>query len=185
MKRVYLLILGLTLLGCGLALRFTYASTAESLGRAIEQDDAKGVDVQPRLQQLRDFAASHAGAGVTVELKGSYERAVQDAAAQNARSVQVAEVYRQAQGACGGRRDARQQAACVQQYVSLRLTSAEAATPVSPPDPASFRYRLASPFWAPDIAGVLQAAGLGLTLFWMVGAYIRRRRRASFTFPVK
>lgn len=177
MKRFYLPLLALTLLGCGLILRSIYAGAAHDTARLIEREDAAGKDVSLRLAQLKEYSATHAGSGVTVELKGSYERAVKEAADRNARAASTANIYKQAQAACGGRRDAREQARCNQQFLSERLTPADIATPVGPPDPAAYRQQIPSPFWAADIAGIFQAAGL-ILLFYVVVRFAFRRRRS-------
>ncbi len=173
MKRFYPFLLAATLLLCGLALRYQAATAARQTAAEIEQADRKGEDVAGRLTELARYSSSHGGAGVTVRLEGSYERAVAAAKAHNARAAASGSIYRQAQAACAGRKSARDQAKCNQDFISSRLATG-AVEPVPAPDRSQFVRRLSSPPVALDVSGLMLLAG-GLSLATAVFLFLRSR----------
>jgi len=169
--------LGLTAAGLyGRAANVKYARTQAA---QVVSLDASGADAAAALAQLRSYAASHTGAGVTLTLAGSYSRAQTAAKAAAAASAANSQIYAAAQAACSGKSDSISQARCNQDYLAKHLVNLPAAAPVVQPQPADYRYELASPFWAPDLAGACflgAAAALVVPIISLVLFKSRKRR---------
>lgn len=175
MSKWILGVLALVLIGGGLYISSQNAAEARRRAAAITAADVAGQDTAATLAGLKEYSAAHMGAGVTVTLTGSLQRA-QAAAQQAAAAAQSAnsEVYAAAQQACGGRRDSVTQAKCVQEYVSARLVAVPTPTPVPPLVQSDYQRRVNAPFWTPDLAGALLAGGAA-ALILAAAAFIKRR----------
>lgn len=152
MKPRYLVIVALLLLIYGVYTYNQNGRNAVHLASVITSQDNADQSITPTLNQLEAYVHNHIGASTSVFLAGSYNRAL--AASKLTATPPVdGSVYADAQAACAGRTSSVVQAQCVTDYVSQRLQS-QAAAPATTPSKASYTYRLGSPRWAPDQAGL-------------------------------
>jgi hypothetical protein len=162
MKPGYFFGLAVVLTLCALlALRYNMV-TVERMQQAIIEKDKTGENVTTDIEELRKFALSHSQSSVQFTLTGRYERA-QQKAEDEAVERQTGKLYEQAQAACDRPGvSSIAQAECVQKYVSARLKPGQNPQPYEPPEPSDpeFSVLIASPAWAPDLAGFLLLGAL-------------------------
>jgi hypothetical protein len=162
MKPGYFFGLAVVLTLCALlALRYNMV-TVERMQQEIIERDKTGENVTKDIEELRKFALNHSQSPVQFTLNGSYDRAVKEAG-DRATENQTGKLYEQAQAACDRPGvSSIAQAECVERYVSARLKPGQNPQPYEPPalsDPA-FNVLIASPAWAPDLAGFLLLGAL-------------------------
>lgn len=174
MSKILLAVAALLLTAGGFYARHMNAQTAAKQVAALVAADTAGTDTKAGAATLKDYVSTHMGASVDVNLTAGYQRAV--AASQAAPPPPPnAALYAEAQKACAGRTDSITQARCVQAFVAPRLVAEPAATPVPlAPKVTDYSYRLAAPWWAPDVAGAL-FLGAVLALLALFGRLAHKR----------
>ncbi len=178
MLRKVLFILSLLLIIASVGYMSANRREADRQARAIEAADQRGEDVTVSLATLKAYAGTHMFAGTAVALAGSYARAQATAAVSASAANSSAQVYAAAQAACSGKSDSIVQARCNAQYLASHLANLPSATPVPVPQPADYQFKFTSPFWAPDLAGVLFLGGALVGIWWLLLAFGRKRGRA-------
>jgi hypothetical protein len=142
---------------------------------AIVQSDINGADTTADINSLKAYVLAHMGASTSFTLTGSYNRAVDAAKAAANASAANAQVYADAQKACGGRTDSITQARCNQDYIAKHLANLPPPGPVVEPKLADYQRNFRAPIWTPDIAGALMLGALAALGFGLVR--LRRKGR--------
>jgi hypothetical protein len=175
MSRKILLILAILLATASVFAIRSNQRQARLQATAIMASDLSGEVVTTQLAQLKAYSQSHLSSSSAVTLTGSYTRAQAAATAAAAAADTSAAVYAAAQKACSGQSDSIVQARCNAQYLSTHLSSIPATTPVPIPQPTAYQYHFTSPFWTPDLAGVLTIATILVGGLWIFISFGRRR----------
>ncbi len=154
-KHILFAIAAIGLLVAGIFMKTSNAHSARLQADQIIQADSTGTDTTTSLASLKAFVRGHMGASVSFTLQAAYDRAQAAAQAAAAASNASAQVYADAQRACGGKSDSITQARCNQQYLSSHLPNVPAPAAVAAPALSSYQYQLKAPLWTPDAAGAL------------------------------
>jgi hypothetical protein len=162
------------LAGLGLFFQARNAATSRTLATSVVNDDQNQVPATADIQLLKDFVGSHMGSSVTYTLTGSYNRAQAQAQAAQAVQNSVSQIYADAQKACSGKTDSITQARCNTAYINAHIATLPPAGATTPPNIASYTYKLRSPIWTADLAGALF---LGAAAAAAMFVFTLRRRR--------
>lgn len=159
-----------------------------ALRDAVEQADEQNNDVDNKLNDLRQYIASHMNTSMGdrgIYLEHSYQRAY-DQAVQDAQQGDGAATYQKADRDCQSlfSRTASFPAyiQCVTDKVAASGSSKDPVAAIKAPSADLFRYNFTPPAWSPDVAGwsVLLAALLGTVIFfrvifvWLIHILLRR-----------
>ena len=154
-KRMLFLVAAVGLAVAGLVCRAATSHSATAQVEQILSSDTAGIDVTPKISNLKVYANEHMGASASFTLKGSYNRAVAAAQTAAAAASNSSQVYADAQRACSSKSDSLVQAHCNQAYLAAHLTNVPTTAPVLSPVLANYQYQVTSPAWTPDLAGAL------------------------------
>ena len=124
--------------------------------KAVVAADEKNGDVEKSLIELRSYMMRHMNTRMSepLQLKSSYERAVQqqvDAAAKSG-NVNDTAAYQRAQTECRTSNTVTY-AQCVIDKTSQVAPGADPVTQIAPPPVELFSYQFYTPVWSPDLAG--------------------------------
>lgn len=142
------------------------------LGTQLQAQDKAGQDVAAAKQKFTDYAKRHMGVRATVFLDTSYRKAI-DAARAAATPAVNAQIYSQAQAACGGKSDSVSQSKCVSAYIASNSAPSANPQPMTMPDKQSYTVTAVGPNWNLSFAGV--SLLLSLASFTM-GCYLAALR---------
>jgi hypothetical protein len=152
------------LIGGGFGLRASNAAYAHTQATQLAAA-AANQDTQTKLNDLKQYVATHSGATITVQLTAAYNAAVQQAAvAATATATPSSSLYAAAQAACAGHAVSTVQAVCNQAYIESHSTPASASSTVVQPKLSDYTYHFVAPFLTLDLATVLWAIAFVLIL---------------------
>ncbi|MDB5178196.1 MAG: hypothetical protein JWN01_139 [Patescibacteria group bacterium] len=174
-KRILFIVAALILATAGFYARAQNTRVARAQAAQIVQQDSAGSDTSAAIAGLKQYFKTHLSTSVGLTLNGAYTRALAAARAAASTSVTNAQIYADAQRACGGKSDSITQARCNQDYLSKHLVNVPPPTPVKEPKLSDYQYFFSSPVWAPDLPGALL---LGSAAAFILGAagFLRRPR---------
>ncbi|HSX27907.1 MAG TPA: hypothetical protein VLF60_00475 [Candidatus Saccharimonadales bacterium] len=173
LKRIKLWLL--IVAGILFALSSAYLLRQNNLGmvsrrQAVLATDQQNGDVDTALKNLRSFMMQHMNTRMSqpIQLKYSYERAVQKQVADAAKSGSTtdASAYQRAQDECRASNTVTY-AQCVIDKTSQVAPGSDPITQIKPPPTELFSYQFYSPTWSPDLAGFAVLA-LFLTLLLLI-----------------
>lgn len=132
---------------------------------AILAADNQGKVTTAQISALREYAAGHMGAGISLELTASYQRELE--AAQAASQPQSgSQVYAQAESACKAKMaNPMVGAKCIADFVAAHSKPGQNPTPPQLPVREDYYYSFGSPNWTPDFAGMALLTG-AVGLVW-------------------
>lgn len=146
-------------------LRANNLKMVELRNRVVEVDKSGG-DVKGALQNLSTHVFNHMNTSVELDLKYSFDRAVDRAEKEAAAQSKFSDLYLKAEKECnkpGVPGTIRAQ--CVQDYVNKHAPEGSNPKPLELPDKRLYRYSFSAPVWSSDLAGIsLLVAGLSVLL---------------------
>ncbi|MEX0932092.1 MAG: hypothetical protein WDZ81_00615 [Candidatus Saccharimonadales bacterium] len=149
---------------------------AVALKNQIVAQDAAGQTVDENIKKLQGFVFSHMNTSVSLELTGSYQRAVEAAKAPE-EPRDSGELYSRAQAYCDiPGNSSIVQAECVQNYLEARLNPSENPEPVKLPERSRYQYSFAAPSWSADLPGISVLLALVLSVSSVVMYWVRLLR---------